>query len=379
MEKQSYSLSKNQRRLGYFILIIALVLLGYLSGRQIEQTNQPNFGFRIALPNSTETMFKVVNEGCTNSLSSGFIVYREGGNLRIQDTDGCSSKLIFGKAISPPTWSPDGKNIAVECNTGGEICILDARLLFDQCLLSNHDKNTECQLPVLAKYTICSRNSKCQVAKISWSPKMDSLAISYVYEDATGNAHPDSGSTICILSLTSGSCKTIYSDKYYAHLWADWSPVDEHKLVVSDMRNHGSLFLLNSNGKNKQILTAGIYPTWSPDGKKIIFYKTVDKIDRPLFGIALANADGSNLQWIFVPPTNDAHNPNLGVGCSNDRPMGGMSWSPDLKYIVLAVNYDSVYVCRLARLGIEDGNITLLTPKSLMEPPNYYYDPIWKP
>ncbi len=303
-------------------------------------------------------------------------MYREGGNLHIQDADGCSSNLIFDNALSPPAWSLDGEKVAVECNNRGEICMLDAHLLFDRCVLPDNDKT--CRLPVLEKYTICDQHTECQIEKISWSPNMDRLAISYVYENATGEEGPDRGSAICVFSLISGSCTIIYSDVYYAGLWVDWSPKDEMKLAVSDMRNEGTLFLLDPDGKNKRILAAGIYPTWSPDGKKIVFYKTVNEPNRPLFGIALIDADGSNLQWVFFPPTNDGYNRNLGVGCS-DRTKGGMSWSPDLKHIVFAASYDSIYVCRLVQLDIDDGSIIFITPKSRMQPPKYYFDPIWKP
>ena len=74
---------------------------------------------------------------------------------------------------------------------------------------------------------------------------------------------------------------------------------------------------MNSDGSNQTRITnnssSDYFPSWSPDGKKIVFYSTRDG-NREIY---IMNSDGSN-------QTNISNNPSFDIA---------PSWSPDGKKI----------------------------------------------
>jgi WD40 repeat protein len=93
---------------------------------------------------------------------------------------------------------------------------------------------------------------------------------------------------ILIISFILAGCS---SAAIYYPLGPTFSPDGSRIVFVSEVKNKGDIFIMNSDGKGKTNLTNSSvyekYPAWSPDGSRIVFGS--DKGD-----ILVINADGTN-------------------------------------------------------------------------------------
>lgn len=68
--------------------------------------------------------------------------------------------------------------------------------------------------------------------------------------------------------------------------------------IIFETATGGDIYTVNGDGTNLNLVSHGIDPAWSPDGKQIIFARW----DNSAPGIFIANADGSNEQIVFGAP-----------------------------------------------------------------------------
>lgn len=177
-------------------------------------------------------------------------------------TDG----LTTGESINLLDWSPDGSKIAYTCRE--EICILDV-VTGQHHLLTDPNDSWTVQIGL---------------SRISWSPKGDVIAFAGLHPVTCDPGSPPG--TVCqipdiaLADATTGAITQLTDDYAMA-------------------------------------------PDFSPDGKQIVYYDPGPVDGHPL-GVALMNADGSNRH--LVVPMQDA-----GLGAGND---GEPTWSPDGKKIL---------------------------------------------
>ena len=109
--------------------------------------------------------------------------------------------------------------------------------------------------------------------------------------------------------------------------WPSWSPDGKRIVFVSERDGNREIYVMDADGGNPQNLTndpnEDWYPSWSPDGARIAFMSRRDGhvIDfAPTYEIYVMDADGGNQQKIT----------------ENRRSDSSPSWSPDGKHIVFS-------------------------------------------
>jgi TolB protein len=86
-----------------------------------------------------------------------------------------------------------------------------------------------------------------------------------------------------------------------------WSPVDDRIVLVSTDPGNDEIFVINADGGGLRRLTNNSWewdkhPTWSPDGRNILFYSNRDTGRRQLW---MMKADGSEQRIVTNSQFND--------------------------------------------------------------------------
>jgi len=203
----------------------------------------------------------------------------------------------------------------------------------------------------------------------AWSP--DGKRIAFMSDrDGHVNIRGRSAYEIYVMDADGGDQRNLTNDPNNDRS-PSWSSDGKHIVFSSDRdsdRDHNiEIYVMDADGENQERLTNNLtedqYPSWSPDGKRIAFSARRDGHFENEFGITyeiyVMDADGGNEQRLTENRNNDWY----------------PSWSPDGKQIAFAadrkgdvVNWD-IYV--MAANGANQQNLT----------ENRVYDssPSWSP
>jgi Tol biopolymer transport system component len=94
-----------------------------------------------------------------------------------------------------------------------------------------------------------------------------------------------------------------------------WSPDGEQIAYATDFIGDGQLWVMNTDGSNRQQLGSGLFPNWSPDGEQIAYTTYLGKAY-----LAVMNADGSERRSLGTSVLQRL----LSIG-GGDEP----AWAPD--------------------------------------------------
>lgn len=131
--------------------------------------------------------------------------------------------------------------------------------------------------------------------------------------------------------------------------------------ILFETATGGAIYTVNGDGANLTLVTNGIDPSWSPDGKQITFARW----GGPYPGLYIANADGSKEQLVY--------------GAQRIR---SPKWSPDGKYIAFTQDKTTNERDPRWKLGVIELNKVIdadTTKNQLTEPQcsNLCYVPSW--
>jgi TolB protein len=202
-----------------------------------------------------------------------------------------------------PFPSPDGKKIVFEISVGG----------FYQIFTMNIDGSGQTQIT----------HDPATHDTPSWSP--DGRKIAYV-SNKTGHS-------VIYMMNPDGSGEERLTDGRHEYIHPTWSP-DSSKLVYcSDddlkppQKNRSEIYSLDLKTRQATALITGgtnTYPSWSPDGKRIVFRRIIGDMNSEVF---VASSDGSGAQNLIKHWAFD----------------GWPAWSPDGGKIAFASNRNANY------------------------------------
>ena len=286
--------------------------------------------------------------------------------IRLMDWDGKNDRLWLGDGMarfaSGMLWSPTGKRAAI--------------MTFDHEDWSYTpyviDLETGRSKNLMGRDGLGIPEARGVYGDMAWSPDGRWLTVTdlwyvtniiihgYVYK-----AHVDSGKFIRLTE----------------HAWMDpgmtaWSP-DGRRIAFSALKEpkvegtpaNRDIFMMNADGSNLTNITDHPaweeYPAWSPDGKKIAFRGYRDnedlEVERPVgrAELYIMDPDGSNVERLT----------------RNAGWEGGVSWSPDSKWIVYRagpVNSDDPMLEGVYRMHIPTKK-TVLMKQARVRDPHWVY------
>jgi TolB protein len=217
-----------------------------------------------------------------------------------------------------PFPSPDGKKIVFETSIAG----------FYQLFTMNPDGSGKAQI------THDAANHDTP----AWSP--DGRKIAYA-SDKGGH------SAIYIINVD-GTGEERVSDDKHSYIHPNWSSDSSRVIFCSDddlkppAKNASEIFSVDLKSRQVSTLISGgtnTYPSWSPDGKKIVFRRMLGEMNSEVF---VANADGSDVKNLSNHPAFD----------------GWLAWSPDGRQIAFASNRNANY--QIFIMDADGTNVRLL-------------------
>jgi Tol biopolymer transport system component len=294
-----------------------------------------------------------------------------GSDIIVMDGSGNNIRWV-GNYEGSPTWSPDGRFIAVGCDNS--VCILDVATIPDRRnKLGNQnllpDVAYKIPTPQLCNSMAAYGEGKSYsgILSMSWSPDGENLAV------VCGDETPEQSRLVCILSLKGNT--NCWDKEFSKNIYRiAWSPVDKNVIAIAGPGDGGTstkIYLVNSKGENPVYLTYGWSPEWSPTGDEIAFIS-----DEPgRLGIGAISKNGTERSWLYIS-TLKPREELIYFDCRGISGTCRLSWSPDKRFITFVSSNLDIYSYRLYRLEIKTGNIIRLIDSQIFK---HVAEPDWGP
>jgi TolB protein len=217
-----------------------------------------------------------------------------------------------------PFFSPDGSKVVFETTVAG----------FQQIFIMNADGSNPTQIT----HDAVTHDSP------SWSP--DGRKIAFVSDKG--------GDESIYIMNPDGTGEERMTDNRHRFIHPNWSADSAKLIFCSDddlkppRKNASEIYSLDIQSKRLTTLISGgtnTYPSWSPDGKKLVFRRMIGELNSEVF---VANSDGSDQRNLTNHPAFD----------------GWPAWSPDGTQIVFASNRRSNY--QIFVMNADGSNVRLV-------------------
>lgn len=274
------------------------------------------------------------------------------GSIYIANVDG-KNITLFIKDIrirGDIAWSPDGKEIAF---VGPSPLPVDSRI---------YTVNMQGKIRILIQF------SQMRVSSPLWSPDGKYIAFeatSYqkIEGDTTGMSdirigntfYAEMESSIYLLNADGTNITKIMEDTGQP----SWSPDGKNIIFVSYREsNYGNIQIMNIDGTNITTLVKGNYPAWSPNGKEIAFVSWIGDTKKAWSQqIFVINSEGGNLtmltnfrkeelgEYNILKPTYSPNGQKIAFTIRRSRDAGKGYYTP---YFELYINSDGTNLTKLA-------------------------------
>jgi TolB protein len=215
------------------------------------------------------------------------------------------------------TWSPDGKQIAF---VSSRDTVLARGTWTNNIYIMDADGAN------VRRVTVDNKTN--QYGELSWSPDGKNLALDMSLHSSQGPVV----SLIYLMTLSDAKLTELTSTADAVQGIEAWSPDGKHILYSVSRSMSNNIYVMNADGTNQVALSNDalgivVSASWSPDGNRIVFstlqFQVQDNSRK--YYIYTVNADGTNLVTLSKDPSSYDTSP---------------SWSPDGKYIVFASQRD---------------------------------------
>ncbi len=368
-----------QNILGFFLLIVIALSSGCGQSTVADSlTSNPQTTQTLNIPPilpPTVRVPKQVND-CNSPSDAGRIFFFRGNStgkrnhasyydLYVMDGNGCFARLVMPEVSGSPAWSADSKRLAVGCENNIFLCILDITATLDTCASPAYMIG-ECRTVVLQKFALPPAiGGDERMYNISWTSDGTQIAVE-------GGSELTHHYFVYALTLSDqGTWKLFIQGLSQFNL--AWSPKEE-QLALS-----GLSFI---NLQTTNVAPAGMYPEWSPNGKRITYIRSSNDDSKEPYGIACVNIDSGDIEWLYEPQLRDKNNypPHDLVIRDNGQYHRLLSWSPDERYIAFVSEVGFGAQSHIFRLNIETGEVVNLTANlQPQQGAQAYYAPAWGP
>ena len=287
-----------------------------------------------------------------------FMSQRDGNpEIYVMDIDGGNQRRLTSnpKNDLSPSWSPDGKRIVFASNRDGHVHIIHGWSMYEIYVMDADGGNPQ-------NLTNDPRNDSFP----SWSPDGRRIVFSSDRDDFK-NDDLVITSEIYVMDADGDNPQNLTNDNFDDR-YPSWSP-DGKRIVFSSKRDEHfrgeagityEIYVMDADGGNQQRLTENRNndkePSWSPDGKRIAFASD-RKGDGLNYEIYVMDADGGNPQRLT----------------ENRRFDQDPSWSPDGEQIAFWSNREGdLHNTEIYVIDADGGN-----PQNLTNHPRGDVTPAW--
>jgi Tol biopolymer transport system component len=278
----------------FLFLCLGLVLATKTSTRKVEASQ---------LNSDAQASTTAVTKGKIN----GKIVFtsnRKGPGLKLwtMNPDGSNPTQLTDESMRGPTlpsfsptydvgakWSPDGTKIAFLSNRNYGIANSDES---HAIYVMNADGSGVTRVVV----DLSGIKELPEIGSFEWSPD----GTRFVFDAGSHVGIPEAKLTTNIFTATVDGKNVVRltNDTEVMNGAANWSPDGKQIVFATFLGGPGHIYVINADGSNRHAIADGSYPSWSPDGAKILF------VGQGLFGscenytcdqLYVVNPDGSQL------------------------------------------------------------------------------------